>query len=104
MVIGADLTRESLTLGAGRRRVASTSIVFNSSKPTCTVLDCRAGYFDVVYSSGVLHHTPDPRAAFAQIARLARPGGMIVLGLYSAFARIPLRLRRVVARGCPGTG
>ena len=58
----------------------------------------RAGAFDVVYCSGVLHHTPDPRAAFAQVARLARPGGMIVLGLYNAVARLPLRLRRVVAR------
>jgi len=30
--------------------------------------------------------------------QLARPGGTIVLGVYNAFARIPLRLRRVVAR------
>ena len=58
----------------------------------------RVGSFDVVYCSGVLHHTPDPRASFARIARLARPGGMIVLGLYNAFARIPLRLRRLVAQ------
>jgi SAM-dependent methyltransferase len=56
------------------------------------------GSFDVVYSSGVLHHTPNPRAAFACIAQLARPGGMIVLGVYNAIARIPLRLRRLVAR------
>ena len=34
----------------------------------------RAGAFDVVYSSGVLHHTPDPRASFARLAALARPG------------------------------
>jgi SAM-dependent methyltransferase len=46
----------------------------------------------------VLHHTPDPAAAFAQVARLARPGGMIVIGLYNAIARLPLRLRRLVAR------
>jgi SAM-dependent methyltransferase len=52
----------------------------------------------VVYSSGVLHHTPNPRASFARVARLARPGGMIVLGVYNAFARVPLRLRRLVAR------
>ena len=52
----------------------------------------------MVYASGVLHHTPDPRLAFARIARLPRPGGMIILGLYNAFARIPLRLRRLVAR------
>ncbi len=35
---------------------------------------------------------------FARMARLTRPGGMIILGLYNAIARIPLRLRRVVAR------
>ena len=51
-----------------------------------------------MYSSGVLHHTPDPPAAFARVARLARPGGWIVVGLYNAFARIPLRLRRAVSR------
>jgi hypothetical protein len=32
------------------------------------------------------------------MARLVRPGGTIVLGLYNAFARLPLRLRRLVAR------
>ena len=52
----------------------------------------------MVYSSGVLHHTPDPSAAFARIVRLARPGGIIVLGVYNAFARIRLRARRFVAR------
>ncbi len=29
---------------------------------------------------------------------MARPGGIIVVGLYNSFARIPLRLRRLVAR------
>jgi hypothetical protein len=32
------------------------------------------------------------------MVRLARPGGIIVLGVYNAFARIPLRARRFVAR------
>ena len=58
----------------------------------------RPGAFDVVYASGVLHHTPNPRESFARIASLARPGGIIIVGLYNAFARIPLRLRRFVAR------
>jgi SAM-dependent methyltransferase len=52
----------------------------------------------VVYSAGVLHHTPNPRESFARLARLARPGGTIVLGVYNAFARVPLRLRRLIAR------
>jgi len=58
----------------------------------------RQGAFDVVYSSGVLHHTPDPRASFAAVARMARPGGMLVVGLYNAYARLPHRLRRGIAR------
>src|SRR5207237_9253390 len=51
-----------------------------------------------VYGSWVWPPAPDPIAAFARIARLARPGGIIVLGVYNAFARIPLRARRFVAR------
>jgi SAM-dependent methyltransferase len=58
----------------------------------------KAGSFDVVYSSGVLHHTANPRTSFARLAQLARPGGTIVIGVYNAFARVPLRLRRFVAR------
>jgi SAM-dependent methyltransferase len=83
LVIGADLTRASLEL----------FVETDLHRPAV-----RKGSFDVVYSSGVLHHTPNPRVAFARIAQLARPGGMIVLGLYNAIARIPLRLRRLVAR------
>ena len=33
--------------------------------------------FDVVYSIGVLHHTPNPRRAFAEIARKVKPGGRL---------------------------
>jgi len=97
VVIGADLTRASLRLGAAAaRRFGLTQVLFIETdlhRP-----GIREGSFDVVYASGVLHHTPDPRAAFARVARLVRPGGMVVLGLYNAFARIPFRLRRLLAR------
>jgi SAM-dependent methyltransferase len=38
--------------------------------------------FDLVYSIGVLHHTPDPRRAFHQIARCVKPGGRLAVWLY----------------------
>jgi len=38
--------------------------------------------FDLVYSIGVLHHTPDPRRAFQQIARRVKPGGRLAVWLY----------------------
>lgn len=39
--------------------------------------------FDIVYSAGVLHHTPDPKRAFDAIVPLARPGGLISTWMYS---------------------
>jgi SAM-dependent methyltransferase len=97
IIVGADLTRESLRLGVeAARRFELDQVQFIETDLHHPGL--QSGAFDVVYSSGVLHHTPDPSAAFARIVRLARPGGMIVLGVYNAFARIPLRARRFVAR------
>jgi SAM-dependent methyltransferase len=96
-VVGADLSRPSLELAeAARRRYGIRRALFVETDLRSPGL--RRGAFDVVYSSGVLHHTPDPRASFASIARLARPGGMVVVGLYNACARLPHRLRRGVAR------
>src|SRR5213593_2704644 len=75
VVIGADLTRASLRLGAAAaRRFGLDRVLFVETDLNRPGL--RRGAFDVVYSSGVLHHTPDPRASFARMARLARPGGM----------------------------
>ena len=97
VVIGADLTRAALLMGAAAaRRFGLSQVQFVETDLGQPGL--QAGVFDVVYSSGVLHHTPNPRQSFARLAQLARPGGVIVLGVYNAFARVPLRLRRVVAR------
>jgi SAM-dependent methyltransferase len=42
------------------------------------------GVFDLVISLGVLHHTPDPRRAFAQLPRVLRPGGRLSVTVYDA--------------------
>jgi len=38
--------------------------------------------FDFVYSIGVLHHLPDPEAAFQNLLRYLKPGGEIQIYLY----------------------
>ena len=97
IVVGADLTRASLRLGAdAAHRFGLDRVLFVETDLQRPGL--RAAAFDVVFSSGVLHHTPDPRAAFRRLASFARPGGAIVVGVYNAIARLPLRLRRVVAQ------
>jgi SAM-dependent methyltransferase len=97
VVIGADLTRASLRLGAeAARRFGLERVLFIETDLLQPGLAACA--FDVVFSSGVLHHTPNPRASFGRLVKLVRPGGIIVLGVYNAVARVPLRLRRVVAQ------
>ncbi|HTU01664.1 MAG TPA: class I SAM-dependent methyltransferase [Candidatus Sulfotelmatobacter sp.] len=57
--------------------------------------------FDVVYSLGVLHHTPDCEKAFRSLVPLVKPGGRIAIwvygqmGLWDRFASI---YRRVTVR------
>ena len=41
-----------------------------------------ADAFDLIYSLGVLDHTPDPRSAFLELAKLLKPGGRIVIWVY----------------------
>lgn len=41
--------------------------------------------FDYIFSIGVLHHTPDCRAAFMALPRLLRRGGEIAIWLYDAY-------------------
>jgi SAM-dependent methyltransferase/uncharacterized protein YbaR (Trm112 family) len=38
--------------------------------------------FDFIYSIGVLHHLPDPEAAFQNLLRYLKPGGEIQIYLY----------------------
>jgi tetratricopeptide (TPR) repeat protein/2-polyprenyl-3-methyl-5-hydroxy-6-metoxy-1,4-benzoquinol methylase len=61
--------------------------------------------FDVIESTGVLHHMADPLAGLGVLVKLLRPRGLIHLGLYSESARQPMvAARRFIAeRGYRGT-
>jgi SAM-dependent methyltransferase len=61
----------------------------------------RAASFDLAYSVGVLHHTPDPRAAFARLSNVVRPGGGLAVYLYDRYGpahRSNDALRRLTTR------
>ena len=95
-VTGADFARPSLQLArdaAARYRVTAHFVETDLRRP-----GLRPAAIAVVICTGVLHHTPEPRASFAAIAPLARPGGVLVIGVYNAIARLPLRARRAIAR------
>jgi SAM-dependent methyltransferase len=48
-------------------------------------LPFRPRTFDLAYSIGVLHHTPDPATAFQRVADKVKPGGQFAVYLYSDY-------------------
>jgi len=47
-----------------------------------SALPFRLGLFDLVWSNGVIHHTPDPRQAFESLARGVRTRGKFYVWVY----------------------
>jgi SAM-dependent methyltransferase len=96
-VVGTDLCLNSLRLAQGFKVAQglerATFAQMNLFRPAL-----KDGFFDYVIANGVLHHTSDCRQAFRRIARLARPGGYVVVGLYSAFSRRVHYARRALHR------
>ena len=52
-------------------------------RATAMLLPFGDARFDVVVSEGVIHHTPEPRVAFAEAVRVLRRGGYFYLGVYN---------------------
>lgn len=75
-VVGIDLSRaaEIAHRNLGSHALISQADLFRSPFADET--------FDIVYSIGVLHHTPDTRAATEAIARLVKPGGILAIWVY----------------------
>jgi SAM-dependent methyltransferase len=78
---GVDLSEVSLDLARQRFGVFGLDGGFVQSN--AEVLDVRAASFDLVYSFGVIHHTPDPDAVLRQARRAIRPDGEFRLMLYA---------------------
>lgn len=47
-------------------------------------------YFDIVYSNGVLHHTPDTVRSISEAYRVLRPGGRFIFTMYRTYSAFHL--------------
>jgi len=77
---GIDLTEAAVALA--RRRFEIFNLPGNFRVADAEQLDFPDNSFDVVYSHGVLHHTPDTAAAVREVHRVLRPGGRALIMLY----------------------
>lgn len=77
---GIDLTDAAIELA--QRRFELFQLPGNFRVADAERLDFPDNSFDIVYSHGVLHHTPDTAAAIREVHRVLRPGGKAVVMLY----------------------
>jgi len=90
--LGVDMSLASLRLAVEHKR---RNNLVRSGFVQMNIFDLAIadGAFDVVIAHGVLHHTFDARRAFAAVARKAKPGGIVMVGLYNWYARVPTWIR-----------
>lgn len=77
-VVGVDLTPELLDLGAARLRDAGVTNVLLQRGPASDLPFVDAA-FDLVFCRSALHHFGEPETVAAEMARVCRPGGRVVI-------------------------
>ncbi len=78
---GVDLTQAAVDAVAARLELEGLSAEL--LRADAEQLPFADASFDLVYSWGVIHHTPDPEAALAEVRRVLAPGGEARIMLYS---------------------
>ncbi|MFK7987173.1 MAG: class I SAM-dependent methyltransferase [Sandaracinaceae bacterium] len=95
-VLGTDVSE--VTLHEARRVAAHVGAAPELARRDLREAPGAAEAFDLIVSTGVVHHLEDPAAGLAHLARALRPGGMMILMVYSATHRAPLTGLRAAAR------
>ena len=96
-IVAFDPTLESLRLGlnfAEKNKVNNVTFVNGDLFSDSFI----PGYFDIVWCSGVLHHTESAKEGFKLIANWARPDGYIIIGLYNLYGRLRTVFRQFLFR------
>ena len=92
---GVDLTDAAVELAQKRFELFGLPGTFRTADAES--LDFPDGSFDLVYSHGVLHHTPDTVKAVKEVHRVLKPGGRAVVMLYHSDSynyRVNIRVLR----------
>lgn len=96
-VLGVDYSQRSLALAQElKRRLALHSVAFQRENILAWELPAQA--FDYVFCNGVLHHTSDPYGGFQNLVKIAKPGGLVIVGLYNRYGRLALAVRRRIVK------
>ena len=102
LAYGIDLTAEAL------ENVQRRLKIYGLKAEEVSVADAEhlpypAGFFDLVYSWGVIHHSPDTKKCLGEIIRVTKPGGTIKIMIYNRHSLVVFYryLRTALFKGRP---
>lgn len=85
-VLAVDLSLTSLGYAQRQTRTLGLDMI-HYAQADIMKLPTLGRTFDVIEAAGVLHHLADPFAGWRVLLSMLRPGGVMLLGLYSERAR-----------------
>lgn len=88
--VGIDLSPHSASIARSRLRAYNCQgdvLIADAEN-----LPFKKDEFELIYSWGVLHHTPNPEKAIREIYRVTKPGGEICAMLYHRHSLVSLQL------------
>lgn len=94
-VVGADISPHSLERAraeAAKRRIKNLEFIQADLFDEAFV-NANESAFDFVLCYGVLHHTANSSLGYARLVKLLKPGGLLVVGVYSR-TMLKYRLQR----------
>ena len=101
-VIAVDLTPEMLAAARPKSIAARAALILADAR-SLPFADASA---DAIFAAGLVNHLPDTEAGLRELARVTRPGGLLVLFHPSGRAALAARHGRVLAarRAAGGRG
>ena len=92
-VLAIDISRSSLAYARRKTRIAGLQNI-EYCHADILKLGSIDRQFDIIEAVGVLHHLSDPETGWRVLLSTLRPGGFMLVGLYSALARRSLAAAR----------
>ena len=96
-VIAADLTPEMLAQARPQATAARAALVLADAR-RLPLADASA---DALFAAGLVNHLPDPEAGLAELARVTRPDGLLILFHPTGRAALAARHGRTLTRDEP---
>lgn len=96
-VSAIDITEAGVAITAGR--LQAEGLRGNVFVADAEALPFPSNRFDFVYSWGVIHATPDTRAAAGEMVRVCKPGGRVLAMVYNRYSLFALQAWLVYGLG-----